>query len=143
MVAQNGDKTGALAVKIFYSSKSSRRLGKLHQLVLRFVFGVELPPETTVGKGLDLPHGARGLVVHQGAVLGDYVTLHHNVTIGTRRPGGEAPTLGNNVSVGSGAAVLGSIYVGDGASIGSNSVVLIDVPAGGVAVGNPARVIRK
>lgn len=44
--------------------------------------------------------------------------------------------LGQNVFVGPG------VHIGRGAVVGANSVVLADVPAYGVAVGAPARVIR-
>ena len=44
--------------------------------------------------------------------------------------------------VGVGAVILGEITVGDGAQIGANAVVVQSVPAGGVAVGIPAKVVR-
>jgi serine O-acetyltransferase len=53
----------------------------------------------------------------------------------------DAPVLGQRVNVGAGAKLLGGIRVGDDASIGANSVVLKDVPAGGTAVGVPARLL--
>jgi serine O-acetyltransferase len=37
---------------------------------------------------------------------------------------------------------LGDIEIGDDAIIGANAVVIDDVPAGGTAVGIPAKVIR-
>lgn len=40
-----------------------------------------------------------------------------------------------------GACVLGNVTLGDGCVVGANAVVLVDVPARGVAVGVPARVI--
>lgn len=143
MVAEHGDKTGAAATRLFYASQRPGIQGKISQLVLRFAFGVELPRETRVGSNLDLPHGARGLVVHQKAIIGNDVTLHHNVTLGTRRGGGPAPTLEDGVNVGAGAAVLGGITIGSGATVGANAVVLVDVPPRGIAVGNPARVIER
>ncbi len=42
-----------------------------------------------------------------------------------------------------GTKILGPVTIGDGARIGANAVVLDDVPAGALAVGNPARVIRQ
>lgn len=130
-----------MAVRLFYLSKRLGRLGVVPQNVLRFVFSVEFPRSTQVGEGLDLRHGARGLVVHDKSIIGSNVVLHHNVTLGARRSGGPAPTLGDEVHVGAGAAILGGITIGAGASIGANAVVLTDVPAGAIAVGNPARIL--
>ncbi len=49
---------------------------------------------------------------------------------------GDGAWLGQNVVVGPG------VSIGVGAVIGANSVVLADVPAGAVAVGAPAQVVR-
>ena len=38
---------------------------------------------------------------------------------------------------------VGAIRIGDDAIIGANAVVLHDVPAGAVAVGNPARILER
>jgi len=55
----------------------------------------------------------------------------------------DAPVLGKDVSVGAGASILGKVTVGDGAQIGANAVIIRSVPAGAVAVGNPARIVRQ
>lgn len=47
--------------------------------------------------------------------------------------------IGRNVWIGGGAIVLPGVTIGDDAIIGAGSVVTRDVPAGGTAVGNPAR----
>ena len=67
----------------------------------------------------------------------------HNVTLGTRGPGSGAPTLGRGVDVGPGAQILGPVTIGDGAQIGANAVVISDVPARSVAVGVPAKIIKR
>lgn len=51
--------------------------------------------------------------------------------------------VGNDVWIGQNVTILPGITIGDGAIIAANSVVTKDVPAYGVAGGNPARLIRK
>ncbi|MER6676749.1 sugar O-acetyltransferase [Streptomyces sp. NPDC000983] len=51
-------------------------------------------------------------------------------------------TIGNNVWLGGGVIVLPGVSIGDDSVIGAGSVVTKDVPAGVVAVGSPARVVR-
>jgi acetyltransferase-like isoleucine patch superfamily enzyme len=51
--------------------------------------------------------------------------------------------IGSDVWIGSQATILSGVTVGDGAVIGTRSVVARDIPAYGVVVGNPARLIRK
>ena len=47
------------------------------------------------------------------------------------------------MNVGAGARILGAVRIGDDADIGANAVVLIDVSAGALAVGVPARIILR
>lgn len=114
----------------------------LYRVCVEWILGIELPQKTQVGPGLIIWHG-QGLVVNDGAVLGANVQLRHNVTIGNREYYGPCPVIEDNVEIGAGAFILGSIRIGKGAKIGAGAVVLKDVPAGAVAVGNPARIIRK
>lgn len=48
--------------------------------------------------------------------------------------------IGRNVWIGGGAIILPGVCIGDGAVIGAGAVVTRDVPAGAIALGNPARV---
>jgi maltose O-acetyltransferase len=50
--------------------------------------------------------------------------------------------IGNNVWIGAKATILKGVTIGDGAIIGANAVVTKDLLANGVAVGNPAKVIK-
>jgi virginiamycin A acetyltransferase len=52
-------------------------------------------------------------------------------------------SIGNNVWIGDNVTILSGVTVGDGAAIGAGSVVTRDVPGYCIAVGNPARVVRK
>ena len=51
--------------------------------------------------------------------------------------------IGNDVWIGQNAVILPGVHIGDGAIIGANSVVGSEVAPYTVAVGNPARPIRK
>lgn len=51
--------------------------------------------------------------------------------------------LGNSVYLGVGSIILPGVSVGDNSVIGAGAVVTKDVPPGVVAVGNPAKVIKK
>lgn len=51
--------------------------------------------------------------------------------------------IGKNVWIGDKATVLPGVTIGDGAIIGANSVVTKDIPANSIAVGIPAKVVKK
>ena len=51
--------------------------------------------------------------------------------------------IGNDVWIGEGAIILPGVHIGDGAIIGKGAVVGSDIPSYSVAVGNPAKVVRK
>ena len=80
--------------------------------------------------------------------IGPYVQLltpTHPVDPGPRRDKWEAAlpiTIGDNVWLGGGVIVLPGVTIGDDAVVGAGSVVTRDLPAGVLALGHPARVVR-
>ena len=50
--------------------------------------------------------------------------------------------IGNDVWIGGHAVITQGVTIGDGAVIGAGSVVTHDIPARGIAAGNPCRVLR-
>jgi serine acetyltransferase len=148
-LAANSDVRGKISMVLFRLA-SEKRLpravrgptGVLYTVVVAWFFGIELPPGTSVGPGLRLNH-AIGTVVNYSAVLGANCDLKHGCTIGLRRSGGPSPVLEDGVVLGAGTHVLGGVRMGAGSETGAGAVVLQDVPAGWIAVGNPARVIER
>jgi serine O-acetyltransferase len=122
---------------------------RLVSQISRFFTGIEVHPAARIGKRFFVDHGM-GVVVGETAVIGDDVTLYHDVTLGGVSPAVDSesqrsqkrhPTLEDGVIVGSGAQILGPITVGKGARVGANSVVTKNVPEGVTVVGVPGRVI--
>lgn len=55
----------------------------------------------------------------------------------------EPIVVGRGVDIGSGSVVLSGVTIGENSVIGANSVVNRDIPPGSIAVGSPARVIKR
>lgn len=108
----------------------------------RIVFSTAIPPSATLGTNVLLGYSGLGIVIHAHAVIGNNVTIGQNVTIGGRSGLKDVPIIEDNVEIGAGACILGPIRIGAGAKVGANAVVLTDIPAGKVAVGVPAQILR-
>lgn len=117
-----------------------RLLGRILAHIGRMLTGIEIHPGATIGKRLFIDHGM-GVVIGETAIVGNDVTLYHDVTLGgvSWNKGKRHPTLNDNVIVGSGAQILGPVTIGCGAKIGSNAVVVKDVPDEATIVGVPGR----
>lgn len=110
----------------------------------RFFTGIEIHPAAKIGRRVFIDHGM-GVVIGEMAEVGDDCTIYQGVTLGgtsLAKGAKRHPTLEAGVIVGANACVLGGFTVGAGARVGSCAVVTRPVPAGGTAVGNPARIIE-
>ncbi|PPK65653.1 serine acetyltransferase [Actinokineospora auranticolor] len=111
-------------------------------LLVRAVTGVEIHPGARVGRRVLIDHGS-AVVIGETAVVGDDVTIYHQVTLGAvgwwrdnRRPDGERrhPEVGDGVILGANATVLGPVRIGHGAVIGAQALIVADVPDGATAL---------
>lgn len=124
--------------------------------------GTYIRPPFLVDYGFNIRIGAHGyanlgLVALDVApiTIGDHVQIGPNVQLLTpnhpvdpdpRRDKWESAApidIGHNVWLGGGSIVLAGVTIGDDSVVGAGAVVTRDVPAGVVAVGNPARVLRR
>ena len=122
----------------------SRRRDLAHFLQSRVseVFAVDIHPAVPIGSGVFIDHGT-GLVVGETAVIGDDVSILHEVTLGGtgKERGDRHPKVRNGVLLGAGAKVLGNVEIGRDAKVAAGSVVLHDVPPRATVAGVPARIV--
>ena len=118
----------------------------LYRLLVEWFLCIELPWKTRIGAGFRIDHG-QALIVNDNAVFGAGCTVRNSTTIGNRKlkdgTYSASPRFGDRVDIGANAVIIGPLVIGDDAAIGAGAVVVKDVPAGHVAVGNPARIIPR
>lgn len=115
-------------------------------------------PRATLAGSVRLGHGlivVAGAVVNPDVELGDHVivntgaTIDHDCVVGAFAHVSPGVHLSGGVQVGEGAwlgvgsAVIPGRSIGAWSVVGAGAVVIRDIPANSVAVGVPARVIRR
>ncbi|CAM8988230.1 unnamed protein product [Rhodiola kirilowii] len=125
-------------------SSDRKTLSFILQSRVSEIFAVDIHPGARIGRGVMMDH-ATGVVIGETAVVGNNVTMLHEVTLGgTGKVAGDRhPKIGDGVLIGAGSKVLGNVRVGDRAKIGAGSMVLKDVAAGTTVVGSPAKPVGK
>jgi maltose O-acetyltransferase len=154
----------AVAIVERYNATSvpvAERRALLEELFASVGTGTEIRPPFHVDYGFNISIGAGcfanfGLLALDVApiTIGDDVQFGPNVQLLTpthpvdpamRRAkweAGEPIVIGDNVWIGGGAIILAGVTIGEDTVVGAGAVVTRDLPAGVVAVGNPARVVR-
>lgn len=122
--------------------KGQKNLAYFIQMRASEVYGVDIHPAATIGRGLMIDH-AHAVVIGETAVVGDNVSMLHSVTLGGtgKDEQDRHPKVGDNVLLGAGAKILGNITVGACSRVAAGSVVLADVPPCKTVAGVPARVV--
>lgn len=112
------------------------------QMRVSEVFGVDIHPAATVGKGIMIDH-AHSIVIGETAIVGDNVSMLHSVTLGGtgKEDDDRHPKIADGVLIGAGAKVLGNIEVGHCSRIAAGSVVLEPVPPMKTVAGVPAKIV--
>lgn len=111
----------------------------LHKRI-QIKYGVQLPDETQVGKGLQFSHFS-GIVINADAIIGDNFTIFQCATVGSVRGKG-FPVIGDNCILFAGAKVIGKVTLGNNVIVAANAVVTKDIPDNAVVGGIPAKILN-
>jgi acetyltransferase-like isoleucine patch superfamily enzyme len=111
---------------------------------------IEVGDRTEFNNNLTIKSEGAGIRIGRDGLFGAHIEIFdsdfHDLRPGRRKTGTPktAPVeIGDDVFVGMGVRILKGATIGDGAVIGAGSVVTGAIPAGVVAAGNPARVVRE
>ena len=114
-------------------------------------------PSVLIGERVRLGRGVvlcPGVILTCDVLLGDFVTVNLNTTIGHDVEVGDWTVVSSQcdltghvkvaerVFIGSKASVIPSRKIGSGAIVGAGSVVVRDVPPGATVFGNPAATLK-
>lgn len=143
VVLGEGVQFGWKASPLFYS-------GYCHVEVCEEQSRIEIGDRTEFNNNLLLKCSGAGIRIGRDCLFGVHVEIFdsdfHELDPARRRNGSPKPApveIGDNVFVGMGVRILKGATIGSDAVIGAGSVVAGPIPAGVIAAGNPARVIRE
>ena len=103
-------------------------------------YGIQISTKTRIGPGLYIGHGC-GVIINASATIGQNVSLSQFLTIGSRK--GKAATIEDNVYIGPSVCLVEDVIIGHDSQIGAGSIVTKNIPPFSVAVGIPAKVIKR
>ena len=83
------------------------------------------------------------MLVNAGAIIGHDIIVGHNTVISPQVCIGGGTRIGDNSYIGMGSKIKEKLVIGSGVIVGMSSAVHRDVPDDVIAMGNPARPMRR
>ncbi len=135
------------------SASGSLRVGRwthiISDVVMNATGTLEIGENTFCSQGVTISAFDR-VVIGSWCGIGEYVSIHDNdhglepfdVPVSLRPRTTSPIIIGDNVWLGAKATILRGVTIGDGAVIAANAVVTRDIPAGAIAGGVPAKVLK-
>jgi len=131
------------------------KIGGRSRISRQVELGTEETGHIRIGENVRINRGSTifsyaGVTIGDHCMIGEFVTIRDaNHGIAPEEPIRSQPhnskkiNIGKDVWIGRGVVVLPGVTIGDGCVVGANSVVTKDIEPGMIAVGSPAKVIKK
>lgn len=147
---------GLIGIKVrnIYYSRRFRFCGNELKILNRVT--IYKPENISIGERCGINsnvwiNGSGGISIGDDVLIGPNVLIHsanHNfdridTPINLQGWTFKAVTIEDNVWIGANAIILPGIHIGTGSVIGAGSVVTKNIPPFSVALGNPAKVVKK
>lgn len=111
----------------FFYRHNFNRISKYLAYKLYRKYNCCISPKAQIGKNIIFPHPL-GIVIGEGAIIGDDCIIYQNVTIGRKKMDvAEYPELKRGVVVYCNATIIGAITIGEESIVGCNAIVLKSV----------------
>lgn len=118
------------------------------------VIGCTIGQNVHIGHSVTLDYGNAKLITLEDNVIitDNCILLCHRRDLSTYKIGDnsmmlpyiyEPITLRKGVQIGKGSIIMPGVTIGEGSIVGARAVVTKDIPSWSIAVGSPARVIKK
>ena len=121
----------------------TRRVWKMLCYIDKFTTGMQIPPQTKIGRGCRILHFGN-IVVNPCAIIGDNFNIAQGCLIGNsegKKCG--TPIIGNNCCMFANSMVLGGVKIGNDVLIAPGAFVNFDVPDNSIVIGNPGKIIPR
>ena len=114
------------------------------QKVIEITTGISIPASVKMGHSFYIGHFGN-IILNANSVVGDNCNISQGVTLGVSGQGDKrgTPILGNNIYIGANAVIAGKIEIGNNVIIAANSLVNSSIPDNSIALGVPAKVVKK
>ncbi|TMC83218.1 MAG: acyltransferase [Chloroflexi bacterium] len=107
---------------------------------------LDIGDRTVLNYGIDIS-AVKEVRIGADCLLGTHVSIldndFHELTARDRMPESRPVRIADGVWIGNRVVILPGVSIGAGAAVGAGSVVMTDIPERCLALGNPARVIKK
>ncbi len=146
-------------IELFQGKKNAIKIGEKSFIGYGVRIKAGFDGEIEIGKNVYV-HDYTFIFAHSKLIIGDNTLISPNVFITDfdhKYPHSKYKNLlsskdgyvdktvfiGKNVWIGANSVILPGVSIGDDSVVGAGSIVTKNVPSGSIAVGNPARVVKK